>query len=288
MAAKGYAAPETGKVYTRARELCQQVRETPQLFPTLWGLYAFYVARGEFQTARKLAEQLLGLAESQQNTAFLVQACFALGLTLLALGELSSARKYLEQGSALYDPQQHSSHAFLYGHNPGMSCLSFGALTLWHLGYPDQALNRSQEGVTLAQRASHPFSLAHALNFDTWLHQFRRERQATRERAEAVLTLSTEQEFPFWVAYGTILRGWTLAEQGQGEDGITQIRQGLAAFRATGSGIWLSYCLALLAEVRGKAGQTEEGLGVVAEALAFVDESEERLYEAELYRLRAS
>jgi len=174
MAAKGYAAPETGKVYTRARELCQQVGETPQLFPVLYGLWAFHLVRAELQTARKLAEQLLGLAESQQNTAFLVQACFALGVTLLALGELSAARKYLEQGSVVYDPQQHNANAFLYGHNPGMSCLSFGALTLWHLGYPDQALNRSQEGITLAQRASHPFSLAYALNFDTWLHQCNR------------------------------------------------------------------------------------------------------------------
>jgi TOMM system kinase/cyclase fusion protein len=288
IATKGWAAPETGKVYTRARELCQQVGETPQLFPVLWGLNTFYIVRGELQTARELAEQFLGLAESQQNPAFLVQAYFALGLTLLALGELSSARKYLEQGSVVYDPQQHSSHAFLYGHNPGMSCLSFGALTLWHLGYPDQALNRSQEAVTLAQRASHPFSLAYALNFATWLHQYRRERQATREQAEAVVTLSTEQEFPFWVAYGTILRGWALAEQGQGKEGIAQIRQGLAAFRATGSGIWLSYCLTLLAEVHGNVGQAEEGLGVVAEALAFVGESEERLYEAELYRLKGA
>jgi TOMM system kinase/cyclase fusion protein len=286
IATKGWAAPKTGEVYTRARELCQQVGEPPQLFPALWGLYGFYVVRGEFHTARELAEQLLGLAESQQNTAFLVQAYFALGLTLLALGELSSARKYLEQGSTLYDPQQHSSHTFLYGHNPGMSCLSFGALTLWHLGYPDQALNRSQEAVTLAQRTSHPFSLAYALNFATWLHQYRREREATRERAEAVLTLSTEQEFPFWVAYGTIQRGWTLAEQGQGEEGIAQIRYGLAAFRATGSGLWLSYCLALLAEAHGKVGQAEEGLGVLAEAWAFVGESGERYYEAELYRLK--
>jgi predicted ATPase len=169
-----------------------------------------------------------------------------------------------------------------------MSCLAFGALTLWHLGYPDQALNRNQEALTLARQASHPFSLAYALNFSTWLHQFRGEQQTTREQAEAVLALSTEQEFPFWMAYGTILRGRVLAEQGQREEGIAQIRQGLAAFRATGSGIWLSYCLVLLAGVYGKVGQAEEGLGVLAEAFAFVGESEEHLYEAELYRLKGT
>jgi predicted ATPase/class 3 adenylate cyclase len=288
IAHKGWAAPETGKVYTRARELCQQVGEPSQLFPVLWGLYGFHVVRAEHQTARELGEQLLGLAESQQNPAFRVQAYFALALSSLALGELSAARKYGDQGSAVYDPLQHSSHAFLYGHNPGMSCLAFGALTLWHLGYPDQALNRTQEALTLARQASHPFSLAYALNFSTWLHQFRGEQQTTREQAEAVLALSTEQEFPFWMAYGTILRGWVLAEQGQREEGIAQIRQGLAAFRATGSGIWLSYCLVLLAAVYGKVGQAEEGLGVLAEAFAFVGESEEHLYEAELYRLKGT
>ena len=118
------------------------------------------------------------------------------------------------------------------------------------------------------------------------LHQFRREGQAAQEQAEAVIALSTEQGFPYWLAWGTILRGWALAEQGQEEEGIAQIRQGLAAYQATGAELWRPYYLALLAEAYGKVGQAEEGLTALAEALAVVDKTGERCYEAELYRLR--
>ena len=167
-----------------------------------------------------------------------------------------------------------------------MTCLSYAAWVLWFLGYPDQALKRSQEALALAAGLSHPFSLAFALGFAAVLHQLRREEQAAQERAEAVIALSTEQGFPFWLALGTILRGWALAEQGQGEEGIAQIRQGLAAYRATGAEIVRPYFLALLAEAYGKVGQAEEGLSVLAEALALVDKTGERFYEAELYRLK--
>ena len=138
----------------------------------------------------------------------------------------------------------------------GCAAYAYAAWVLWMLGYPDQALKRSQEALTLAQELSHPFSLALALACAAMLHQFRREVQTAQERAEAVITLSTEQGFPFWLAMGTILQGWALAEQGQGEEGIAQIRQGLAAYRATGAEAVRPYYLALLAEAYGKAGQS--------------------------------
>ncbi len=155
-ASKSFAAPEAGAVYRRARELCQQVGETPQLFPVLRGLYVFYAARAEYQTARGLAKQLLTLAQRVQDPALLLGAHFALGQTLYCLGELTFAREHLEQGIALYDPQQYRSLAWAGGH-PAVSCLSFVALALWALGYPDQALKRNQEALTVAQELSHPY-----------------------------------------------------------------------------------------------------------------------------------
>ena len=166
-----------------------------------------------------------------------------------------------------------------------MVCLSGAALVLWLLGYPDQALKRSQEALTLAQELSHPFSLAFALSIAAQLHQRRGERQAAQERAEATITLCTEQGFPSWLALGTIYRGWALAEQGQREEGMAQIHQGLAAYRATGAELRPSH-LALLAEAYGKGGQVEEGVHELVEALAIVDKTGERFYEAELYRLK--
>jgi predicted ATPase len=286
MATKGYAAPEVERVYARMRELCQQIGETPQLFPVLYGLYGISVVRAEYQTARELGEQLFSLAQSVQDPALLMEAHWGLGQILFFLGEFSPAREHFEQGIALYDPQKHNPHISGVVQDTGVSCLTLIAWTLWYLGYPDQALKRSHEALALAQELSHPFSLAFALSHAAGFHHFRRERQATQERVEAAITLSTEQGFPLLLAYGTILRGWALAEQGRGEEGIVQIRQGLAAWRAMGTETGRPRWLALLAEAYGKGGQTEEGLAVLAEALAFVDKTGQRLYEAELYRLK--
>jgi predicted ATPase len=206
--------------------------------------------------------------------------------TLVWLGEFAVAREHLEQGMALYDPPQHRSHAFLYGYDSGVHGLSFGAWALWYLGCPDQALRRNHDALTLAQELSHPFSLAFALAFAAWLHQLRREGQAAQERAAAAIALSTEQGFPFWGAWGTILRGSALAEQGQSAEGIAQMRQGIAAWRATGAELQRPYYLALLAEAYGKTGHAEEGLHVLAEALTAVHKTGERQHEAELYRLK--
>jgi predicted ATPase len=286
IATKGWAASEIETSYTRARELCQQVGETSQLFSVLSVLSAFYLVRAELQTARELGEQLLSLAQSVQDSALLVEAHHVMGITLLSLGNFALGREHSEQGSALYDPQQHGSLAFIYGQDPGVFCRANAAFTRWLLGYPDQASAGSREALTLAQRLSHPFSLAYALQMAAILHQVRREGQAVQERAEAQIALAREQGFPDWLAWGTIWRGWALAAQGQGAEGIAQIRQGQTSWQALGAEIMQPYCLALLAEAYGKGGQVEEGLSVLAEALALMDKTQERWYEAELYRLK--
>jgi class 3 adenylate cyclase/predicted ATPase len=284
---KGYAAPEVERAYARALELCRQVGETPQLFPVLFGLWRFHFLRAELHTARELAEQVFRLAQSIQDSALLLWPHCALGLVLCTLGELTSALVHLEQGIALYDPQKHRpDRSQVSGQDPKVTCLSYAAWVLWCLGYPDQARKRIDEALTLARELSHPFSLAFALNFAARLNQPLRDVQAVQERTEALMTLSREQGFPFWLAGGAVRQGWVLAEQGQGEEGIAQMRQGLAALRATGAALDRSWGLALLAEVHGGVEQAEEGLTVLAEALAFVDKTGERCYEAELYRLK--
>jgi predicted ATPase len=192
---------------------------------------------------------------------------------------------HAEQAIALYDPQKHPP-SIVGTEDPRLDCLSYAAWTLWQLGYPDQALTKSQEAVALAEGLSRPFSLALALGFAAWFHSFRREEQLAREQAEAVITLSTEQGFPYWLANGTMVRGGALTEQGQVEEGIAHIQQGLAAFRAMGAEVGVTWSLAILAEAHGKVGQVGEGLAVLAEALDLVDKTGERVKEAELYRLK--
>jgi predicted ATPase/class 3 adenylate cyclase len=288
MATKGYAALEAGRAYARARELCQQVGDSLQLFPVLRGLLHFHLNRGELQSARELGEQLLSLAQGRQDSAFLLEAHYTLALLLFYLGEIVSARQHAEQGIALYDLRQHRFLTFRSGESPGMACLLVATLALWWLGYPEQALQRNREALALAQELAHPFSLAWALMSTVWLHQCRREVQSAQEVAEATLTLASEHGFQVYLAFGALLGGWTLAEEGQTEEGITQMRQGLANLRAMGQEAVLTYPLALLAETYAQVGQTEKGLQVVAEALTIMDRNGERFYEAELYRLKGT
>jgi predicted ATPase len=198
----------------------------------------------------------------------------------------ASAREHLEQSLALYNPHKYRSHAFLYGYDSGVHCLSFLAWAQWYLGYPDQAMRSIHEALRLAQESSHPFSLAFALSFAAWLHLLRREAQTAQERAATAIALSTDQEFLFWESWGTVLRGSALSEQGQSAEGIALMRQGIAAWRATAAELQLPYYLALLVEAHGKAGQAAEGLRVLGEALTTVRKTGECQHEAELYRLK--
>jgi class 3 adenylate cyclase/predicted ATPase len=283
---KGHAAPAVETTYARARELCRWVGETPQLFSTLLGLWRFYFTRGQFQTAHELEEQLLSIAESLQDPVLLLRAYHTLGEGLLHRGEFAQARARAEQGIALYDPQQHGSYLFSYGNDSGVACRCCAALALWVLGYPDQALERSRAALMLAQERAHPFSLTFALYEAALLHQFRRERPVTLELAERAMRVSTEQGFASWLAPGTIVQGWALSQQGQGEEGIAQMRHGLAAYLATGAELGRPRQLAMLAEAYGRVGQTVEGLAILAEALTAVHKTGGHSYEAELYRLK--
>jgi predicted ATPase len=287
-ATQSSAAPEVRHTYTRARQLCQHLEDPQRLIPVLRGLWNYYVVRPELQTAHALGEQLLTLAQQSQDSAMLVAAHRALGVTLFYRGETTFAYTHFAQGMSLYDPQQHRAAVFLYGDDSGVICHGLSALTLWILGYPDQGLARSQEAVTLAQQIAHPFSLGYALSFATMCHQFRREVRFTQERAEATIILTTEQGFPLWRARGAMLRSWALAHQGQVQERSEQITQELRSHRATGSELLLSYFLALLADAHGIRGEPEAGLTALAEALALVDTTGERWYEPELYRLKGA
>jgi predicted ATPase len=284
---KGYAASDVARTYTRARELCQQVGDTSLLFPVLRGLWAFYLTRAEYESAYGLGEQFLTLALKRNDSGLLVEAHFLVGFTLQFLGEFVAARAHCEAGIALYDSQQHQSLAFSFGVDPGVNCFSCVPLALWCLGYPDQALQRSREALSLAQEVAHPFSLGWALIAATWVQQYRREDRIVQEQAETALILSKEQGFPFWLAWATILRGWSSMKRGQDEAGVTQLGQGLEFMRTTGGAeLARTHFLALLAESYEKVGKREEGLTALTEALLIVDKNKERFYEAELYRLR--
>jgi predicted ATPase len=238
IATRGMAAPEVEQTYARARELCQQAGETPQLLQVLFGSWQFYLVRGELHIAREVGERYLSLAQRQHDPASLLVAHWALGVTLFYLGEFALAQKHTERSLALYHIQPHSISTFLYyGQDPGSGCLGRAAQVLWMLGYPDQAQQRSDAALALARKLLHPYSVVFALNQAVVLHQLRREGRAAFERAEEVMSFCMEQGFTQQLAMGTILRGWGLAAHGQADKGIAQMHQGLAASQAAGIGL---------------------------------------------------
>jgi class 3 adenylate cyclase/predicted ATPase len=287
MAVRGFAAPEVERAYTRAWELCERLGEPPELFVAMLGLCVMHLVRGVLRRAYELAEQLLQRAQSAHDPALLLYAQVALGNTSYWMGKFLAAREYMEMAATVYDPERNRPLIFRYfGVDAGVLCLSYAAHTLWHLGYSDQALKRVHEALALAQRLSHPLSLAYAEIFVVVLRQFRREPRAGQESTERLIALSAEHGFTEMLAYATVLRGWEMAEQGRNEEGIAQIQEGLAASRATGAELTWPYSLCLLAEACMETGRLDDGLIALTEVLAAADEHENRSYEAEMHRLQ--
>ncbi|HJR22546.1 MAG TPA: AAA family ATPase [Dongiaceae bacterium] len=286
MAAKGWAAPETGRVNARARELCDQIGETPLLFPVLYGQWVFHVVRAELFAGQEVGKELLRRAEQRRDTAAQVVGHRILGTGFALCGELVDARVHLERALALYDPEQHQRLAFLYAQDPRVAGLSGLSWALLALGYLDLAQARSREAIDAAQALSHPNTLAYALLYGSVFSQLSRNRWEMQDRVEALAALATEQGFPHFLGAAKAIQGWRLAETDDARAGLEQIREGLAAWRATGAGFCVPYFMGLQAEAHGRANRPQEGLELLAEALTLVNETGERLFEAELHRLR--
>jgi len=282
--ATGSAVPEVEHAYARARELCELLGDPPELFPALLGLWLTYLLRGELRRAFELAEQLLRKAQSANDPMLTVYAQMAWGAPAYWMGEFREAREHLESALPLYDPDRHRPLIFRYtGTDAGIVCLTHAAWALWQLGYPDQALRRGNEALAVAQKLSHPFSLAFTKFFVGILHQLRREPRPVQDNAEDVIALSAEQGFSF---FATSLRGWALAEQGHKQEGIAQIQEGLTASRLARAEVWRPYFLTLLAAEWMESDRFDDGVGAVTEALATAEKHENHHNRAEIHRLR--
>jgi predicted ATPase len=290
---RGHAAPDVQRTYARALELSVRLDDTDQRFHVLMGLRRFRLHRGELEEARELGQQLLALAQRTGDPIQLSRAHMMHGETLYCLGDFSLARQECEQGLVHCDPPRRLSHLRLYGNDTGTGVRLVRAQTLWYLGYPDQAAEEMDALLFLARKLGHPFNLVFALYFGACVHQFRREAQLVRARAEDVLRISEERDFALYRAWGRSLYGWALATQGyrdtdleQLSAGIEHMESGIAARRAEGGVSLLTYLLALLAEAYGRAGRRDKALSHIDEALQLAQTSGERFWEAELHRIQ--
>ncbi|HEX9125541.1 MAG TPA: adenylate/guanylate cyclase domain-containing protein [Methylomirabilota bacterium] len=286
--AQGFGAPEVGQTYARARELCEQVGEPTELFRALWGLWLHTVAgRGLYKEGRRMAEELVALAERLGDRVLLLEAHHAMAPSTLWTGEPEAARRHGEQGMALYDRDQHRSLAFLYGgHDPGVCCRMHSGLALWLLGYPAASLERNRNGLALAQDLAHPGSIVNALPLAGIVHQLVGDVEGVRDVAEALIALSTQHGFRQWLSYGWILDAWVQAEEGGGEAAGSQLRRHIDEYRAMGNDLWVPCFLSLLASTHLKHGAIDAGLGAVADALGTSDATASRLWDPEFHRLK--
>lgn len=287
IASRGYADPEVGPVFDRAPALCERLGETPQRFAMMWGNYAFHVVRGDFPLCAELAEEAMAFAERLNDPGMLMEALFLRGLAMLYRGDFSGAHKWCDLSIAKYDDRARTAYwATLIGEDAGVTNRCYLALSLWHLGYPDRALQLSRETVALAREINHPFSLEYALHHSGWLHQHCRLSAETQATGEEQIRIAADQGFPFWEATGTLYRAAGLLLQGRLETGLALFEEGLKSYRATGAGLGLSYYLSLLADGYVKARKFPAAHVALDEAFVLMEKNDDRFQEAEMLRLR--
>lgn len=290
MSTKGLAAVEAEEVYLRARHLCQSVDHADLSFQATWGLWLVYQQRGQIDQAQAASDEVLSLAEQQrENVDYLLQAHHAAWTTHLFVGNVSASQSHVAEGNALYDIDKHNTHAFTYGgHDPGVCAKTTASEGLCLLGYPDQAVQNAVDGVALAEKLSHPFSLAMAHYFVAQVHQYRLEVDTVRTQAQTAIAMCELHDFESFRAQATVLFGWATATGGEHAFGIEQIYQGLNDWQATGTGMRRPYFLALLADALLHAERFEEGLETVTEALALIESTGETRWHAETLRLKGA
>jgi class 3 adenylate cyclase/predicted ATPase len=284
VAVKGFAAPETGQVFSRSRQLWAQLGSPSEFLHVPWGQLTYYMGRGEFDLAQRLAEDLLRLSRQRNDSAGLVLGHVSSGRNLMFTGKFASSRSHLEKVLALYDPISHRSlaqEAVIHTHVLSQAYLG---IVLFCLGFPDQGLTQSRAAIAETRRLAHPPSLALILAFGVILLTLARDNAALDQLVDQLIAVATDQGFPFYRALGTIYRGWVKVENGDLTEGLSLLHSGSSAHRATGTELWAPYHLALLARASKIAGRTEESLTLLDDALQIIERTGERLLEAELLR----
>jgi len=234
------------------------------------------MARGETDLARRLGEDLLRLSRQRNDSAGLVLGHLSSGRNLMFAGRFVSSRSHLEELLALYDPISQRSLVHQAGIHPQVVSRAYLGMLFSCLGFVDQALAQSNAAIAEARRLAHPPSLASSLEYGTTVLSLVGDNAGLGEWADQPVAVTTEQGFPFWRALGTIFRGWLKTKNGDVTEGVSLVRSGSTAYRATGAGVWIPYQIVLLARACEIAGQVEEVVTLLDEALQIVEKTGER------------
>jgi TOMM system kinase/cyclase fusion protein len=287
IAARGYAAPEVGPVFRRARELCERIGQPPQLFAIMWGIWVWHLVRGDLRLCMELAGQAMALAERVNDLGMIMEALFLPAVTLVFRGEFAPARAHCARALAGYDDRARTRFwAGITGEDSGVAHRCYLSVSLWHLGFPDQALKLNQEAIELARAIGQPFTLTFALEHRAWLCNQCQLADEARVAAEEEIALATEQGFAYWLASASLFKADSLVLRGQWREALPLLLKGLEDLRATGAGLDLTLHLGFLGDAYTQAGRFEDAGKALDEGLAVAQKSDERFYEAELLRLK--
>jgi class 3 adenylate cyclase/predicted ATPase len=281
---KGHGAPETGHAYARARELWEQLGSPSEFLRVPYGQARYHVVRGEFDLALHLDEDLLRLSRQRNDSAGLVLAHYSSARNLMFAGRFGLSWTHLEEVFSFYDRISQRSLISQAGDDPYVAAGGISALVVCCLGYPDRALARSKAAIDEAWRLAHPATSGSVLALGNMLVSLLGDDAALNERAEQLVAIAAEQSFPWWGAQGAIYLGWSKAKGGDVVEGISLLRRGLSAHRATGAELWTPHHITRLAMACEIAGEFEEASFLLDEALKIVERTGERWFEAELNR----
>ncbi|MCT7949594.1 AAA family ATPase [Ancylothrix sp. C2] len=286
MAIRGYGAVEVKATYDRARELCQQVGQESQLFSILNALAVSYCTQSDFPASLELCKQLEALAQSTQEQRLFPLFSNSYTFNFFHLGEFNQARYYAELGIATYQPENHEFYMAKYAQDPAIGCFLFDCMANWFLGYPEVATQQSKEIITLAQKLSHPFSLAYGFNCKAWLALYSKQVSKALQEADGLMAVAVENEFPFFIMLSNLIRAWVAIQLDQPEEAINQIEETLKLWKSVGAVLARHCHLTFLAEGYAKAGKPAAALEILAECVDEIERTKECFFEAEVYRLK--
>jgi class 3 adenylate cyclase/tetratricopeptide (TPR) repeat protein len=276
---KGFSDTEAGQVFERAYQLCRRTDATPELFETLLGLTSFYFVSIQLFKAYELIQRLLSIAEAGRDADSLLKAHMFGGMVRATMGEYALAIEHFRRAGSVDSPARRSIY--------GPAAPSWEATTLVYLGYPHQAREKSRKALELAREIADPLAQVNALNMAHHFHRLRKEYQASLEFAEYALSIADEHGFRQYSAFATFNRGWALTQLGKAQDGIAQMREGLAGMRVSGQpGFTIDY--AAFAEALLKGRYTGEGLAVLTEGLEASERNRDGQLKAELWRIKGN
>jgi class 3 adenylate cyclase/tetratricopeptide (TPR) repeat protein len=287
-AVHGGAAPEVGKNYNRARELANHCSDVRKRFSILIGCWIYSFMSARLHDAQALTREMLELGENMGNAAMLAEANRVRGMTELFIGRFTDAHASLEKACELYDPADRRHHAERNGLDPIVCCQTYLALAEMYLGYPTDAVKRSEEVLRAADGLRHPYTYTFALALNAFLNQHLARPRRARELAEEAVRIATANGFRFWAMQQVVVGCWAKAMASPSERHVTEMRRAVDAYLAIGKPLESTRVLALLAEVLDHCGTPEEALPLLDGALEIADQTGEMFYVAEIFRLRAT